>query len=142
MILGFHRMQVVAVCAGLAGSGAALGASAFEAPFEEARAVYDGIFDAIVVERKICEEELVRGVQEGTWTEAEQREGAAWLQASFDAVSQIPVSKLDAQSEVLVDRRWNLFKEQLRQHRGVTSSNNAACVEFFWRVQFLDEAQN
>jgi hypothetical protein len=142
MILAFQRVRGVAFCTGLAGSGLALGASVFEAPFEEARAVYDGIFDAIVVERKICEEELARGVQQGTWTEAEQREGVAWLQASFDAVSQIRVSKLDAQSEVLADPRWNLLKEQLNQHRGVTALNNAACVEFFSRVVWLDDARN
>jgi hypothetical protein len=80
MILAFRRMQV-AFCAMMVGSVLAPGASVFEAPFEEARAVYDGIFDAIVVERKICEEELARGVQQGTWTEVEQREAMAWLQA-------------------------------------------------------------
>jgi hypothetical protein len=141
MILAFRRVQAVVVGAGLAGSALAPGASVFETPFEEARKVYDGTFDGIVIERKICEEELARGVQQGTCTEAEQKEGVAWLQASFDAVSQIQVSKLDPESQVPLDPRFSILKERLDQHRGVTASNNAACVEFYKRVQSLDDAR-
>jgi hypothetical protein len=142
MTLAIHRGQLAAFCAGLIGSGLAFGASDFEAPFEEARTVYEGIFDAVVIERKICEEELARGVRLGTWNEAEQREGAAWLQASFDAISQIQVSKLDPQSQVPLDPRWTYLKQRLDEYRGVTALNNAACVEFSRRVQSLDHARS
>jgi hypothetical protein len=136
MKLSFHPALVVAFFTQMA-----FGASVYEAPFEEARAVYEGFFDAAIVERKICEEELARGVQKGTWNEAAQKEGMAWLQASFDAVSQMQAIKIDG-SRVTLDPRWTFLKQRLKEHLGTTALNNPACIEFSQRIESLDHARS
>lgn len=110
--------------------------------FEEARGLLESIPEQAKIERRICEEELARGVEQKLWPEDDRQAGLAWLDQAFTD----PWTDETAPGPPISLRRsispWADFINRLNNSRGPIVSQNKACQWLYDRITTLNEVRN